>query len=192
MLDAALDAVAAADIDILVHAHSVAAGGAARGRSGPENFGIWIEAQTSRISRHGSQLRDDAEGLDRHGGAAAPASRGTQDAADSSAKSLFDVAPDEGAVEQDVGAVVGMDRGARRIERCSPIDDVRQRLVIDRDHFGGIFGQRAGFGDHRHHPFTGIAHTLDRQRKAPHLRRIERRSSAASVAAREFFAGHNA
>ena len=89
------------------------------------------------------------------------------------AKCLLDVAPDEGAVEQHVGAVLGMNRRAVRLQRLLRIHDKRQRLVADADFLGGVLGQRAAVGDHRHDPFAGIACLPDRERIAPDPGRIE-------------------
>ncbi len=86
---------------------------------------------------------------------------------------LFHLAPDEGAVEQHVGAVRGMHRRAVRLERFFRVDHERQRLVIDDNFFGGVFGERAAVGDHRHDPFAGITGLPDRERMAFDERRIE-------------------
>ena len=86
---------------------------------------------------------------------------------------LLDLAPHEGAVEQHVGAVLGMHRRAAGRERLLAVEHERQRLVLDRDQLGGVLGERAGVGDHRRDPFARIARDLDRERMARHVRRIE-------------------
>ena len=104
MLDPALDAVAAADIDVVMHAHRRWPASSARRAIWSAYLGIWIEAQTSSISRQGSQLREHAEGLDRHGRAARPFHAQLQ-MMRAGGEILFDLAPDECLVEQHVGAV---------------------------------------------------------------------------------------
>ena len=67
----------------------------------------------------------------------------------------------------------GMDRRTRRVQRLFRVDHIRQRLIFDSDLFRGVLGLRAGLGDDCDHPFTGVAHLPDRERKPPHLRRVE-------------------
>ena len=86
---------------------------------------------------------------------------------------LVDLAPDEGPVQQHIGAVRRMDRRAVRPQRFFRIHHERQWLVGDADLFGGVFGQRAAIGNDRDHPFTGIAGLPDRERMALNLWRIE-------------------
>ena len=117
------------------------------------------------MSRQGSQDADDAEGLDRNGGAAAPGDAERQ-MPRALGEMLFDLAPDEGAVEQHVGAVRRMHRRAVRLQRLFGVDHEGQRLVVDLDLFGGVFGQRAAVGDHGRDPFAGIARLPDRERMA--------------------------
>ncbi len=74
MLDAALDAVAAADVHVLMHAHAVErhAQGARDlvGELGHLDGGPYVQHLAPRVP-----ARHHAEGLDRHGGAAAPLAR---------------------------------------------------------------------------------------------------------------------
>ncbi len=48
-----------------------------------------------------------------------------------------------------------------------------QRLVLDLDRFGGVFRQRARVGDHRRHPFAGIARDAVSERAARDVGRVE-------------------
>ena len=109
---------------------------------------------------------------------------------------LLDLAPDEGAVEQHVRAMIGMHRRAlRRIGRFA-VEHERQRLVVHAHQLGGILGERAAVGDHRRHPFPAIARDLDGERPPRHLGRIEagqqRRGGGRQLAAVEHVvhAGH--
>ena len=103
LLDAALDAVAAADIDILMHAHAIG-GNPQRAR---DLVGILrhldrrpdVEHLAPRIPRC-----RDAKRLDRHGGIAAPGDAERQ-MARAFGEMFFDLAPDKGPVQQHVGAV---------------------------------------------------------------------------------------
>ena len=135
-------------------------------------FGIWIEAQTSSMSRHGShdaatpkvsigtvELRPQVTRNDRWRGLSAKC-RSTSPQTNSLSSSTFDPWP----------ACTG---GLPGFSASSAFDDERQRLIDDAQLFGGIFGQRAGIGDNRRDPFAGIARLADRQRKALHMRRIE-------------------
>ena len=112
MLDAALDAVAAADVHVLMHAHAVErhAQGARDlvGELGHLDRGPHVQHLAPRVP-----ARHHAEGLDRHGGAAAPLHAIGQ-LVRRRGEGLVDVAPHEALVEQHVGAVVGMHRRAVR------------------------------------------------------------------------------
>ncbi len=171
LLDAALDAVAAADIDVLMHAHAVG-GNSQRAR---DLVGIFRHLDRGPDVEHvapGIPGRHDAEGLDRNGGTAAPGDAERQ-MPRALGEMLFDLAPHEGAVEQHVGAVRGMHRRAVRLQRLFRVDHEGQRLIVDDDFFGGVLGQRAAVGDHGHHPFAGIARLPDRERMALDHGRIE-------------------
>ena len=88
---------------------------------------------------------------------------------------LLDLAPDEGAIEQHVGAVIGVhERAAGRIGFLA-VEHERQRLVIHAHQLGGVLGERARVRDHRRHPFSGIARDIDRERTPRHLRGVEAR-----------------
>ena len=171
VLDAALDAVAAADVDVVVHSH--------RGARQPER-----ERDLVGEARHldrgqdvedlapGIPAREHAEGLDRHRRAAPPGHAQRQPVR-ALGEILLDLAPDEGAIEQHVGAVIRMhDRAARHVGRLA-VEHERQRLVFDADHLGGVLGERARVRDHGRDPFPGIARDVDGERAARHVRRIE-------------------
>ena len=170
MLDSALHAVAAAHVDVVVHAHRVA-GQAQRARRlvgklrhldrGPD-----IEDAGARVP-----LRRDAEGLDRHGGAAAP-DRAEGDPVLGACERLLHRSPDELAVVEQVRAVRWVHERRSRRERRLGIDHVRQRLVFDLDPLRRVLGERARIGDDRRHPFAGIAHHAPRERETRHLGRV--------------------
>ena len=170
VLDAALDAVAAADVDVVVHAHR-------RHRDLQRHRGL------VGIFRHldrgpdvedlapGVPARRHAEGLDRHGRAAAPFDA-VLEPMRARGEILLDLAPDEGAVEQHVGAVRLMHQRAAGVGLVG-IEHERQRLVFDGDRLGRVLSERARVGHHRRDPFAGIARHVQRQRIARHVRRIE-------------------
>ena len=171
LLDAALDAVAAADVDILMHAHAIG-GNPQRAR---DLIGVFRHLDRRPDVEHlapGIPGRGDAEGLDRNGGTASPGHAKRQ-VTRAFGEMSVDLAPDEGAVEQHVGTVLGMHRRAVRLKRLFRVQHERQRLVADVDFFGGVLSERAAVGDHGRHPFAGIAGLSDRQRMAFHPRRIE-------------------
>ncbi len=173
VLDAALDAIAAADVDVVVDAHR---------RAGK----LQRRRDLVRIARHlhrgpdvedlapGIPTRQHAEGLDRHRGAAPPLHLERQ-VVRAVGEILLDRAPDERAVEQHIGAVIGVHRRAAGRERLLAVEHERQLLVLDRDRLGGVLGERAGVRDHRRHPFARIARYVDGERAARHVRRIEPR-----------------
>ena len=67
---------------------------------------------------------------------------------------LLDLAPDEGAIEQHVGAMIRVhERAAGRIGFLA-VEHERQRLVIHAHQLGGVFGERARVRNHRRHPFS--------------------------------------
>src|ERR1700743_1393199 len=108
LLDTALDAIAAADIDVLVDA-DVVEWDAKGTRDLVRIFrhldrGPDIEDLTPRIPFGG-----DAEGFDRHRRAAAP-DHAERQMPRAFGKMLVDLAPDEGLVEQHIAAMFGMDR----------------------------------------------------------------------------------
>src|SRR5262249_11408686 len=98
VLDAALDTVAAADVDVVVHAYR-----RARQLERKRN----LIGETRHLDRRvniedlapGVPAREHGEGLDRHRRAAAPLEVQRQ-AIRAFGKILLDLAPDEGAVEQ--------------------------------------------------------------------------------------------
>ena len=126
----------------------------------------------SRISRQGSQLAVDAEGLDRHGRAAAPFDA-VLERVRARGEILLDLAPDEGAVEQHVRAVRLVHQRAAGVGLLG-IEHERQRLVLDRDRLGGVLGERARCRPPPRRPIRRRSAPLStRQRIARHVRRIE-------------------
>ena len=88
-------------------------------------------------------------------------------------KILLDLAPDKGAVEQHVGAVIRVhDRTARRVGGFA-VEHERQRLVVDPHQLGGIFSERARVCDDGRDPFAGVARDVHGERTPRHLRGIE-------------------
>ena len=88
-------------------------------------------------------------------------------------KILLDLAPDKGAVEQHVGAVIRVhDRTAGRVGGFA-VEDERQRLVVDPHQLGAIFSKRARVRDDGHDPFAGVARDVHGERTPWHLRGIE-------------------
>ena len=170
VLDAALDAVAAADIDIVMHAHIVG-----RDAQGAGNLvGIFRHLDRSPDIEHLAPRvpsRHDAEGFDRHRRIAAPLHAKRQ-MPGAFREMLLDLTPDECLVQQHIGAVLRMHIRAGIGDRLFRIDHVWQRLVFDAHFFRGVLSLSAGLGDNGHHPLTGITHLTDRERIAPHLRRI--------------------
>ena len=140
VLDAALDAVAAADVDVVVHPHR-------RHRQLQRHRGL------VGILRHldrGPDVEDlaprvpacrDAEGLDRHRRAAAPFD-GVAELVRARGEILLDLAPHEGAVEQHVRAVRRMHQHAAGLVGLLAVEHERQRLVFDRDQLGRVLRQR--------------------------------------------------
>ena len=141
VLDAALDAVAAADVDVVVHAHR-------RHRNFQRHRGL------VGIFRHldrGPDVEDfaprvpacgHAEGLDRHGRAAAPFDA-MLERVRARGEILLDLAPDEGAVEQHVRAMCLVHQRAAGVGLVG-IEHERQRLVFDDDRLGRVLGQARG------------------------------------------------
>jgi hypothetical protein len=153
VLDAALDAVAAANVHVLVHAHAVErhAQGARNlvGELGHLDGGPHVEDLAP-----GVPARHHAEGLDRHRGAAAPFHPQRQ-LARAGGKIPLDLTPDEGPVEQDVGAVRLMHQHGARFDRLFGVEHEGPGLVADIDFFGRVLGQRPRVGHHGGNPFAG-------------------------------------
>ena len=170
MLDAALDAVAAADVHILVHAHGIE-----RHAEGARDLvGVLRHLDRGPHVEHlppGVPARHHAERLDRHGGAAAPVDAIAEVCG--AARNPRRHRPRRRAVEQHVGAM------RRHAPACCPACTRPRRRArtaaarIRRDFLARILGQRAAVGHDRGDPFARIAREVDRQRIAPHLRRIE-------------------
>ncbi len=171
VLDAALDAVTTADIHVIVHAHRGARQLERKrnllGKARHLDRCVNIEDLAPRVP-----AREDREGLDWHRRATAPFETQRQ-AMRALGKVLLDVAPDEGAVEQHVGAVIRMHDGTiGRVGRFA-LEHERQRLIVHAHQLGGVFGERARVCDHRRHPFPGVARDVDCERAPRHLRGIE-------------------
>ena len=176
MLDAALDAVAAADVHVLVHAHAVErhAQGARDlvGELGHLDGGPHVQHLAPRVP-----ARHHAEGLDRHGGAAAPL-HAIGELVRRGGEGLVDVAPHEALVEQHVGAVGGMHGRAVRPVGGLAVEQERQRFVVDADLLARVLGQRAAVGHHGDDPLAGIARAVRRQADSASPAAHRRRSAA--------------
>ena len=171
VLDAALDAIAAADIDVLMHAHAVE-----RHAQGTRDLvGVLRHLDRGPHVQHlppRVPARHDTEGLDRHGGAAPPF-HAIGELVRSGGESCVDIAPDEAPVEQHIRAVLGMHRDAAGPVGSFRIEHERQLLVLDADFLARVLGQRPRLGHDDGHPLAGIARPPDRQRIALHLGRID-------------------
>ncbi len=88
-------------------------------------------------------------------------------------KMFFDLTPDEGTVQQHIGAVRGVNRRAIRLKGVFRIHHKRQGIIGDADFFGGVFGKRACFRNHGNDPFAGVACLPHCQRMALNQRRIK-------------------
>ena len=171
LLDAALDAIAAADIHVIVYAHRGARQLERKrnllGKARHLDRRVNIKNLAPRVP-----AREHGEGFDRHCRAAAPFEAQRQ-AMRALGKILLDLTPDEGAVEQHVGAVIRVyDRTAGPVSRFA-VEHERQWLIIHAHQLGGVFGERAGVCDHGGHPFPGVARDLDGERAPRHLRGVE-------------------
>ena len=65
-----------------------------------------------------------------------------------------------------------------------------EHVVINLDQFGRVFRDMAAFGDHRAHPFAGIAGTAARQRHAFDIRQVEPRQQRVDMV-EQFLAGQH-
>ena len=152
MLDAALDAVAAAHVHVLMHAHAIE-----RHAQGARDLvGELRHLDRGPHVQHlapGIPARHHAEGLDRHGGAAAPLDAVGQRVR-RRGKGLVDVAPYEALVEQHVGPVRGMYRRAFRPIGGFAVEQERERLVDDTHLLARILGQCAALGHDGCDPFA--------------------------------------
>ena len=171
MLDAALDAITAADIHVIVYAHRGARQLERKrnllGKARHLDRRVNIKNLAPRVP-----ARKDREGFDRHCRAATPFEV-QREAMRALGKILLDLTPDEGAVEQHVGAVIRVyDRTAGPVSRFA-VEHERQWLIIHAHQLGGVFGERAGVCDHGGHPFPGVARDLDGERAPRHLRGVE-------------------
>ena len=152
VLDAALDSVAAAHVHVVVNAH----GGARQLERERDLVGKARHLHRGEDVEHlapGVPARHHGEGFDRHGRAAPPLYPQRQ-AMRAVGEILLDLTPDEGAIQQHVGAVIGMhERAAGRIGGFA-VEHERQRLVIHAHQLGGVFGERARVRHRRRHPFS--------------------------------------
>ncbi len=167
VLDAALHAVAAADVDVEVHAHGVA-GQAQRTRGLVRELRHLDRRPDVEDACADVPLRGDAEGLDRHGGAAPPC-RAERYPVLGPGEGLFDRPPDELAAIEQVRAVRQVNERSAGGKCFLRIDHVRQRFVLDFDQFGRILGERARIGDHGRDPFARVANDVPGEREARHL-----------------------
>ena len=62
-----------------------------------------------------------------------------------------------------VGLGLRMQQRRRTFAGGERIDHRFERLIVDRDQFGGVLGDIAAFRHHQRHRFADIAHALDRQ-----------------------------
>ena len=164
MLQAALDAIRAADIDVEMDAHGVA--GQAQGAreligdisasgSRPRYRAIAAHGPSAQRRRKSRSARSscDASVRERRAGGRRrrnPRRPGPRPMSCGRARSSRD--RDGPAGEP--------------AERRFGIDHRRQRLVIDLDQLGGVLGDRAAIGDDGRDPFADIARILMRQRPA--------------------------
>ena len=173
MLDAALDAVAAADVDVIVHAHRRARQRERErdlvGKARHLHRGEYVEDLAPGIP-----ARQHAEGLDRHRRAAPPRDAQRQPMR-ALRKIVLDLAPDEGAIEQHIGAVLRVHQRTAASVGFLAVEHERQRLVVDPHQLGGVLGERTRIGDDRRHPFAGIPRHVDSERPPRHIGRIEAR-----------------
>jgi len=88
-------------------------------------------------------------------------------------KILLDLAPDEAAVEQHIGAVVRMHERAAGGEGRLPVEHEWQPLVVDAHQFRRVLRERTAVGHDGRHPLAGVARHIDGERPALHVRRIE-------------------
>ena len=125
VFDAALDPVAAANVDVVMHTHGVR-----RQAQRPRDLiGVFrhldrrpdVEQFIPRVPR-----RDHTESLDRNRGAAPPRHPKRQ-LPRALREVLIDLAPDEGAIEQDIRSVVGMNRRTLRPQRLLGVEHERKR-----------------------------------------------------------------
>ena len=171
VLDAALDAVAAADIDIVMHAHAIHR----QAQGAGDLIGVFRHLDRGAHVEHLAPwvpLRENAEGLDGDGGVAAPGDAQRQLML-AGGEMRVDVAPVKYAVEQHVGAMGRVHGRARGRVGFLGVDDEGQGLVFDLDKFGGVLGQRARVGDDGGHPFAHVARCADGERVATDVRRVE-------------------
>ena len=141
VFDAALDPVAAADIDVVVNPHRVRR----QAQRTRDLIGVFrhldrrpdVEQFIPRVPR-----RDHTESLDRNRGAAPPRHPKRQ-LPRALREVLIDLPPDECAIEQDIRSVVGMNRRTLRPQRLLGVEDERKRVVVDDDPLGRILGERA-------------------------------------------------
>ena len=171
VLDAALDAVAAAHVHVEVHAHLV-------GRQ-PQRVGELV-GELRHLDRgpHVQQVAGavppghHAERLQRHGGVAVPAAADAHRTGRARPVAVH-VTPAELAVRHDVGAVVGMHQ--RRVVACGHlrVDHRRQRLVVDRDELGAVFGDGPRRRHDGGHPLAGVPGRVDGEGPPLHGRDVQ-------------------
>ena len=171
VLDAALDAVAAADVDVVVHPNAV---GVQPERPG-DLFGVLghldrrpdIQRPRSRMP-----LGEDAEGLDGNGGIPPP-TRPEGKPVIGGGEVFLDRAIDEFPPVENVGAVSGMD--GRRVlgHGFFRVDHEGQGVVVDLDPFGPVLGDVTRIGDDGGDPFAGIPCPIDGQGEASDIGEVE-------------------
>ena len=171
VLDAALDAIAAAHIHILMHAH--AGHGQAQGaRDLVREFRHLDRGPDVHHIPPGVPRGQHREGLDGHGGVAAPHDPVFQ-LMFAACKILFHRAPVEGLVEQHIRAMARMYRLTPGIIGLLGADHEGQGLVGDFDELGRILSDGAGVRHHGGDPFAHVAGGAHRQRIALHRRGLQ-------------------
>ncbi len=171
VLDAALDPVAAADVDVVMHPDCIA--GQAQGAGDlVGKFRHLDRGPDVEQFEPGIPLGHHAERLDRHRGAAPPA-HPEGERMRALGKIAVDLAPDELPVEDDVRSVIGVHRRAVGPKGLLGIEHVRQRLVAHGDQLARILGKRAAFRHHGGDPLAAVARPIDRERITPDLRGID-------------------
>ena len=172
VLDAALQAVAAADVDVVMGAdgtrREAQRGGDLLGVGRHLDRGPDVEQPSARVP-----FGQYAEGLDRYRGAPPPA-RPEAEAVGQAGEIPGDRPPGEGTVVEDVGTVLAMDPRCVRRHRRLRVDDEGQGFVVDLDLFRRVLRQITVFRHDRRHPFADVAGDPDGQRPAFDPRRVER------------------
>ena len=170
VLQATLDAVAAAHVYVKVHAHTVAGQaqgfGQLVGELGHLDRGPHVEHFGGVVP-----LAGHGKGFDGHRRVTRPAHAVAQLVV-ALCKVFFDRTPNKLAVKNQVRAVRRVHQRCVAVQGCFGVHDVGGLFVLDHHQLGGVFGQSAGVGHHSGHPFTGVARNVRGHGKARDLRCI--------------------